>query len=250
MNLTMKTKSIAMLITTLLLNSSALALGNPKVINFSVDKATDPYYQVSQIVVKEITSISDLADPVDSLGLEASVLDKTDLSKIALVIDGLIAIGKKIWPIIEAGRPVVDVNMAKGVSVIPFKNGDNYDATFYEMENWSMPKIRKYNVTYKNGFGSKVVSFDYTVHYQHSGSFNGKGKYLAGINVVASNISVAWGFNFQASSELIQISNHGSKENQIAGGTFRVNYTAKTVVKTISSSDTFHVNGLGELTKF
>lgn len=229
------------------LSTSVIASENIKKTTFSINKGMDPYYQVSEIVVKEIIQKPDLGvTPLSNL----DVSNKIDLSQVAIVIDGLIAIGKKIWPIIEAGRPVVDINMGKGVSIIPYKNGDNYDATFYEMENWSMPKFKKYNVTYKNGFGSKVISFDYTVHYQYGGALNGKGKYLAGVNISASNVTVAWGFNFQATSQLVQISNHGARDNQIAGGTFAINYTAKTVVKTISSSDTFHVTGTGEITKF
>lgn len=230
-----------------ILCSSVFAGGQIKKTTFAINKASDPYFQVSEIVVRELDSKNSLnALSNDNL----NIYEKIDLSQIAIVIDGLIAIGKKIWPIIEAGRPVLDVNMGKGISVIPFKKGDDYDATFYEMENWSMPRVKKYNVTYKNGFGSKVISFDYTVHYQYGGSLNGKGKYLAGINVTASNVTVAWGFTFKATSELVQISNHGSKENQVAGGTFRVLYTASTVVKTISSADTFHVSGNGEIQKF
>lgn len=231
----------------LVLCSSVLASENIKKTTFSINKAMNPYYQVSEIVVEEVIQKPDLNLPPLT---QLDIMNKTDLGQVAIVIDGLIAIGKKIWPIIEAGRPVVDVNMAKGISIIPYKKGDNFDATFYEMENWSMPKFKKYNVTYKNGFGSKVISFDYTVHYQYGGSLNGKGKYLAGVNISASNVSVAWGFSFQAASELVQISNHGANDDQIAGGTFSINYTAKTVVKTISSSDTFHVTGNGDITKF
>ena len=218
-----------------------LTFANVSIQKLTVNENNDPYFEISEIQVKELPVLK---------GTHEATYEKMDLKQIALIIDGIIAIGKKIWPIIEAGKPVVDVNMANGISVIPFKKGDDLDATFFDMENWSAPLAKRYNVTYKNGFGSKVISFDYTVMYQHSGSFEGAGKFLTGVNVVASNISVAWGFDFKASSELVQISNHGSKEDKVAGATFRVNYTAETVFKTIQSSDTFHVMGDGQLTKY
>lgn len=230
-----------LIIALLMLTHQAFAF--EKVKTFAIDKGQDPYYQISSITIKEIAAADlDLKD--------AESFEKADLNQIIMFIDGIIAIGKKIWPIIEAGKPVVDVNMASGVSVIPFKKGDDYNSTIFQMEGWSMPAAKKYNITYKNGFGSNVISFDYTVSYQFGGSLDGKGKYLAGVNVTASNVSVAWGFNFQASSEVLQLSNHGTKENPVAGATFRVNYTAKTVIKQITSSDSFHITGSGLLSKF
>ncbi|EQC44207.1 hypothetical protein [Bacteriovorax sp. Seq25_V] len=219
-----------------------LTFANVSVTKIAVNENNDPYFEISEIQVKELPPLKANHEALDE--------QKVDLKQIAMVIDGIIAIGKKIWPIIEAGKPVVDVNMGQGVSVIPFKKGDDLNATFMDMENWSAPVAKRYNVTYKNGFGAKVISFDYTVMFQHSGSFEEKGKYLTGVNVVASNISVAWGFDFKASTELVQISNHGSKDDRVAGATFKVNYTAETVFKTIQSADTFHVMGNGQLTKY
>lgn len=207
--------------------------------HFDYDQEADPYFEITKVVVEELPYITN-----------SKSIEKSNIKSIIAVVDGVIAIGTKVWKIIDAGKPVSNINMANGVSVIPFKGNDMIDATFYEMENWSIPEAQSYRVKYKNGFGSSVISFTYTVIYQHSGQLDGKGAYLAGVNVIADDVEVSWGFDFSATSQFVQISNHGTKDNKIAGATFKVSYVAKSVLKEIKSSDTFHVMGNGKLIKY
>lgn len=228
-----------LLIVSLLTVNFAIA-NQVEIVEFDVDRDADPHFEISKIVVTEHEEVK----------LNNYVEKVAGLKDIIMVVDSIIAIGKKVWPIIEAGKPVVNVNMAQAVSVLPFKGTDNLDAVFFDMENWSQPKAKSYTVDYKNGFGSSVISFTYTVMFQYNGNYEGKGKYLAGINVVAQDVKVSWGFQFNAKSELMQISNHGSKENRIAGATFKISYSAKSFLKEIRNEDSFHVMGNGQLMKY
>ncbi|EQC52500.1 hypothetical protein M901_2039 [Bacteriovorax sp. DB6_IX] len=226
------------LIASLLTANFALA-ANKQVIELDFDRDADPHFEISRVEIVEHEEVK-----------ANYVVEKAGIKDVVMIVDSIIAIGKKIWPIIEAGKPVVDVNMGRGISVIPFKGQDQIDAVFFDMERWSAPKAKSYTVTYKNGLRAAVISFTYTVMFQYGGQYEGKGKYLAGINVVAQDVEVAWGFKFNASSELMQISNHGTKEDRVAGATFKIKYTAESFLKKIKNETSFHVMGNGQLIKY
>lgn len=200
--------------------------------------ADEAYHTIGSIAVTEIES------PEPSVTPENYVLQEKGLGEIIMSIDKLLALGKKIWAIVEAGRPVVRTAFAPTVSVLP--NVENPNAAFDEMENWSMPKVKSYRVVYKNLLGMKVIAFTYGVYFQHGGTYKGKGAYLTGVNVDARDVSVSWGFEFNASSTVVAIANRGSSSNPNAGLTIRINYLAKSVLKEIRSSESFHVAGNGQ----
>ncbi len=167
------------------------------------------------------------------------------LNSIIMVIDKLIAIGQKIMPTIEKGRPVVSNNPMAAVSVLP--RTDQKDFVVHEMGNWSIPKTAIFKVSYVNGLNSKVVEFNYAVTFQFNGTHKGKGKYLNGIRVSPKNINVSWGFDLDASSQLIAISNVGTEENVVAGATLEIVYTVKNWTKNITTADSFFVDGRGQI---
>lgn len=198
----------------------------------------ESYHTIGSIEVTEL-------EVTEEDQVEQAESSNKGLGEIIMVANKLLALGKKIWAIVEAGRPVVNSTMMQAISVIP-KTSENGGA-FYDMENWSAPRVRKYRVVYKNLFGMKVVSFTYVVHYQYNGSYEGKGKYLTGVNINAADISVAWGFEFNAKSQLVAISNRGSRANPLASATLQIDYVAKSVLKEIRSSESFHISGDGRL---
>lgn len=167
------------------------------------------------------------------------------LGGIIMVIDQLIAIGAKIIPTIDKGRAVVTNNPMTAVSVLP--RIDAKDPVVHDMGNWSIPVSKHYRISYENGFGVEVVSFIYSISFQHSGTMDHKGHYLAGIRMAARNISVSWGFDLDASSQLLQISNVGTAENVIAGATVEINYTVKNWTRTLTTAKSFHVTGDGRI---
>jgi hypothetical protein len=166
---------------------------------------------------------------------------------IIMVIDKLIAIGQKIIPTIKEGKSVVTNNPMASVSVLPRSEGK--DPVVHDMGGWSIPVSKHYKISYTNGFGSEVVSFVYSIAFQYNGSADGKGKYLAGIRASARNITISWGFDLDATSQLLQISNVGTQQNVIAGATIEMTYTVKNWTKNITTSESFHVTGDGRLYK-
>lgn len=169
------------------------------------------------------------------------------VNSVIMVIDQLIAIGQKIIPMIKDGKSVVTNNPMTAVSILP--RTDLKDFVVHDMGNWTIPVNKRYKIIFTNGFNVEVVSFVYSVTYQYNGTFNGKGKYLAGIRASARNIDITWGFDLDASSQLIQISNVGTVDNVIAGATIEMSYTVKTVLRNITTSESFHVTGDGRLYK-
>jgi hypothetical protein len=166
---------------------------------------------------------------------------------IIMVLDKLIAIGQKIIPTIKEGKSVVTNNPMASVSVLP--RSESKDPVVHDMGGWSIPVSKHYKIAYTNGFGSEVVSFVYSITYQYNGSADGKGKYLAGIRAAARNITISWGFDLDATSQLLQISNVGTQQNVIAGATIEMTYTVKNWTKNITTSESFHVTGDGRLYK-
>lgn len=166
---------------------------------------------------------------------------------VIMVVDKLIAIGEKIMPTIEKGRAVVNNNPMASVSVLP--RLDTKDPVVHDMGNWSLPVTKHYKISYTNGLGSEVVSFVYSVSFQYNGNYEGKGKYLTGIRASARNITISWGFDLDAASQLIQISNVGSSSNVVAGATLEISYTVKNWTRNITTATSFFVTGDGKLYK-
>ncbi|MCO4792584.1 MAG: hypothetical protein KC493_02640 [Bacteriovoracaceae bacterium] len=235
----------------LLFSANALsAVGDVKVLPFiqeRVEGATlpaDSKYDEDYFTIGKVT-VTEVETPLEYLEDKG---DEKKLGAVIMTIEKLIALGKKIWAIVEAGRPVLNTNMMVPLSVLP--KTDDPDAAFYQMEGWSAPKAVTYRVQYDNLFGMTVIAFDYTVIFQYAGKYEGKGAYITGLNVKASNVSVAWGFRFDANSSLVTIANRGASSNPVAGATIQIDYKAGSVLRTIGTSEAFHVTGKGSVTKY
>lgn len=169
------------------------------------------------------------------------------LDSVIMVVDKLIAIGQKIIPTIEKGKAVVTNTSMAAVSVLP--RLETIDPVVHDMGNWSIPVTKHYQISYKNGLGREVVSFVYSVTYQYGGTYGGKGQYLTGIRASARNINIAWGFDLDASSQLVQISNIGTTEDVIAAATIEISYTVKNWTRTITAVKAFFIAGDNRLYK-
>ena len=216
----------SLLLATLLLTS---ALGN-----FAhADIQKDPALVIHSMSVTEVEALTPMAE-----------LPTNPIGEVIAVIDSMIAIGKKIWPIIEAGRPVITNRLVPAISILP-KLEEGPNPTLNQMSNWSIPKVKSYRVSFKNAFGSEVVGFTYTLFWQYNGDYKGNGKYVTNLKVQASQIYMSWGFNFDATSELIGITNVGSNEAPVASGIIQVAYAVKGLMNEVRRSQSFYVDGLG-----
>lgn len=204
------------------------------------------YFTISNVEVKAVEISKDELHALQ----EEYLTDKADkkIGQVIMIVDKLLALGTKIWDIVKKGKPVVTTRFATPISVLP--KTDDPGTAFYDMENWSAPTFKRYRVEFKNLWGMVVVGFTYNVQFQHSGTYNGKGKYITGLTVNASDLSVAWGFNFDADSSLIAITNRGRRDDPLSAATIEIKYKASSVLKEISSSESFHVTGDGKSFKY
>ncbi|HLE10104.1 MAG TPA: hypothetical protein VI754_02545 [Bacteriovoracaceae bacterium] len=171
------------------------------------------------------------------------------LDQVIAEIEKLLAIGQKIWKIIENGRPVINTSYIPAVKVIPKVVSEDSRATFDSMDNWSEPKYKKYALIYKNLYGMSVVNFQYIVHFEYDGQYEGKGHYLNAVSITVSNISVLWGYKFDVETELIGISNRGTNENPIAAATLKITHKVETSIKNENITTIFDIDGKGRISQ-
>ena len=185
--------------------------------------------------------------PVPPIGGVPGSPGVNGLDNVLMIIDKLIAVGQKITAIIKDGKSVVNNNPMAAISVLP--RSELKDPVVHEMGGWTIPVSKRYKISFRNGFGSEVIGFVYSVSFQYNGSTNGRGKYLAGVRASARQIDATWGYDIDASSQLIQISNVGTQDNVVAGATIEMTYTVKNWAKSITTSNSFHVTGDGRFYK-
>ena len=187
-------------------------------------------------------SISELEKPAAFVDVPAA---GGQVGEVIAIIDGIMAIGEKVWKIVDAGRPVIRTQFAPSISALPELAGES--GALRKMANWSVPKIRSYRISYLNGFNQEVVAFTYTVYFQFNGSYQGRGKYITNLKVQASNIYSAWGFSLDAASELVGIANVGSEAAPVASAIIQIAYGVKGLLNEVRSTQSFYVDGVGNV---
>lgn len=212
----------------------------------SLANAKDFSQEFFEVEVEEIATSDQLID--DYLDDFNYFYDSKNLGQAIREVRALIALGKEVWEIVEAGRPVLNSSYMSPISVLP--RSEDPALTFYDMSGWQAPKARTYRVTYRNVYGMRIATFEYTIAFQYGGSYQGKGAYLTGVDVFARNVWVAWGFELNAHSELLTITNRGTDDNPVAGATVRISHSLSSVMTKTQRSSTFHVSGNGEIVAY
>lgn len=207
----------------------------------AIASQNDPALEIQSVSVVEVETPSFAMEMDTQVELPVG----NPIGEISIMIDSLIAIGKKVWPIVQAGQPVLTNRLIPATSILPHL--DNPRGVMDQMANWSIPKSSSYRISFRNGFNSEVIGFTYTIYFQYNGSLNGVGKYVTNLRVQASEIYASWGFNFDAVSELVGISNVGSTLNPVASGIMQVSYVAKGVLNEVRHAQSFYVDGNGNI---
>ena len=152
-------------------------------------------------------------------------------------LNQIIAIGEKLWRLIEAGRPVVNYR-APVVHALPLAN-----ICWTDLESWRPPVSKVWEVNYKNGFGVNVVKFRFRVVYTPGGKYEENGAYLANVTVMPAALDVAWGYTMNAETIVGRAINLGTKKNPIAGLQLLITWNVKTIVKDSTQSETIFIRG-------
>lgn len=164
-----------------------------------------------------------------------------DLNATGLILDQIVNLGKKVWTLVDAGKPVVNLK-TDVATALPYGA-----KCWMDLQTWSAPTAKTYTVTYKNLYGMEVVKFSYRVIFVSGGSVDGKGAYIGYAAIEPSDVSVAWGFKFSAESSAPTIYNMGTKEAPVAGMNLQMNYKIDTILKHVESSQAYFISGKGLL---
>lgn len=205
----------------------------------------DPYYQISHVAVEVVDSSEGFVHQKPFL-ITPDPGPETEIGDVITVMRDIIAFGKEIYKIIEAGKPVIHTEHVP-LSILPFNSAIGRDITPMHLSHWKAPKFVKFKVTYKNAYGAEVVSFIYNINLSYGGKFQGKGAYLTNAQVVPEKISVAWGYNFNAKMSLVGLSNLGTEEDPIAAATLELGYSVSTILKEERNKMTIFISGDGAI---
>ena len=156
-------------------------------------------------------------------------------------IGDIIAIGQNIWKIVEAGKPSAHI-VSNSVSALPKENPH-----WTMMTNWQGPMVKGYHMEAVNKLGIKVVSMDYKILAYYGGKYKGKGQYLTNLTMITDNVSVAWGYDLQATAELMDLVNTADEENPVPGCTLQMKWKTDTVVQHREGSHAVFVKGDGSV---
>lgn len=199
---------------------------------------TEAYHEIVSVETIDITELDravDLAikdnDPPNG-PLEG-------LNEAELILDRIIAIGDKIWKIIERNKPVVNLS-SQHVDLLP-----DGARSWNQLQGWKTPQSRVYQTLYKNAYGMNVVEFNYRVIFTPGGNVNGKGQYLARVEIEPAVVNVAWGYKFSAQGEVFNPTNAGTRQSPIAAMELRLNWQVNTVLRHMQESTRFYVRGDG-----
>lgn len=164
---------------------------------------------------------------------------------VLMVTKELIALGKEIYKIVDAGRPVVKVE-SEPVDILPRnEHGVTFDRL--SLENWKAPKAKTYRVKMKNLYGVTTVDFKFMIIFSYGGQLDGKGKYIAGAQIKPKLVDVKWGYTFEAEYKLETILNEGSSKDPVVGAILELDYGISTVMQDRKKNVTFYINGNGDL---
>ena len=216
-------------------------------------QVADGYFQIGQTEVSEIkdsgfpqmmgvtlesptTNLGECAKPPKNTLMGEDLLE--DLTGISL--DQVINIGAKVWKLVEANKPEVN---AKYVSASAMPAGLT---CWNELETWSAPEAKSYQVSMKNLLGIEVVNFTFRVIYSHHGSKDGVGQYLTGVKVLPNNLSVLWGYKFDANVSIANVYNAGTKTQPVGAMEVLVDWTVTTPLKYQQQTYSYYVNGAGD----
>jgi hypothetical protein len=164
---------------------------------------------------------------------------------IALAND-IIALGEKVYTLVQKGKPTIAVEYAP-INIVPKDPITKQYVDPFDLTNTSDPVKKRFVASIKNFLNSEVVRFEYMVVFSYGGSWNGKGKYIQNAMIIPVGVTASYGYDFAATMKLQGITNKGSAANPIATALLTMNYTIKGWGKEVNNTQVVNITGLGEI---
>lgn len=235
----------------------AAAVLSTAMVSYANNEVDPAYFEITGMNVREIP-VAPGHQILDTVGIGSvdcssspaslqQLEDATDilgpLNALEMVVDKIINIGKKIWDIVQAGKPVVNIK-TDIATALPLGA-----RCWADLQGWQMPETRVYEVGFKNGFGMEVVKMSYRVMWLPGGTVDGVGQYIGYASMAPVDIKVQWGFSLNANVSIPTVFNMGSKEAPIGGMQMNMGYRVESPITTIDQGQAFFVDGRGQFKK-
>ncbi len=184
----------------------------------------DVFSKIAQIQKDPFDCIPGIQDCPDNDGDGNSGIG-TDDADPNVAIDNIINLGQKIWDIVKANQPVVNVKydyanaLPRGV-----KSSEELDG-FSELQSEGI------HFWATNTYGVKVYDVTMTAVHQYGGAYQGKGKYLETVSIVPTTVNVSWGYTLDISVSRVSAVNVGTKEAPVGSLTMDTTFAVSTVLQ-------------------
>ncbi|MEK7858077.1 MAG: hypothetical protein AAB320_02965 [Elusimicrobiota bacterium] len=157
------------------------------------------------------------------------------------VLDQIINMGKKIWAIIEANKPVVNINTTYATALPEGIKSWN------QLSGWKPPKGTVYGFYAKNAYGATMINVKYQVLRTYGGGYKGKGKYLTAVTIEPLLVEVGWGYKFDLTAQVPDTSvvNVGTSEDPVAAMMPTLKWRISTAIKDASGQSIYYLQGDG-----
>ncbi|MES2527717.1 MAG: hypothetical protein V4598_11545 [Bdellovibrionota bacterium] len=169
------------------------------------------------------------------------------------VAKDVVALGEAIYALVEKGRPKVTTEYAP-IDIVPRDPSNTeadpakkYAVSMFDMEGFSLPQEKLITAKIKTPTGGTAVEFKYKVIYSYGGSYNGVGKYLAGINIIPASVKVSHGWTLNSTMKLTGMLNHGTRVDPIVGAMITVKYSISSMTQAFERNDTIYISGDGSM---
>jgi hypothetical protein len=218
-----------------------------------IDYSQDAYYQIERVSIEKVEesegvfALDQNTDPEEKKQ-DPKQPPKQSIGDVIAIGKEIIAFGKQIYEIVNAGKPVLNTSYAP-LSVLPYDKKEQKAVSSFDVTHWQGPKSEKYKISYINGWGMTVVDFIFNVNMSYAGLYNCTGAYITNAQITPESVNVAWGFGFDAKVIFVGITNVGDTENPIAGLTVNLDYRVWTVFQEKRKVATFFLTGEGKIQK-
>ncbi|MDD5207880.1 MAG: hypothetical protein PHV36_00695 [Elusimicrobiales bacterium] len=164
-----------------------------------------------------------------------------DLNSVLVTIDQIVNIASKVWNIIQANAPVVNID-TKYATAYP-----QGITSASQLAQWSRPKSYVYGFYAENLYGGVMIDCKYKMSYTYNGNYKGKGKFLTGVAVIPASVSVGWGYKFYMSAAVPDstIANVGTHLDPVAAMQMKLSWKMATVLKEVDGTSVYYVQGDG-----
>lgn len=216
---------------------AALLAGNSALAQEPVN--SEAYYQVSKVTItEEIPTAEEIASgyliplkPSEGFMEELATLDWNTM----------VLIGEKIIEILKANAPVFNLKRDP-VAVVP-----QGVTAWQQMAGWQAPVTKVYTLKVSNYLGMTPVEMRLKVSAMWGGNVEGRGQYLANVQVVPTQTYVMPAWTLDVWQENSQPVNNGTLESPRAGLGFEIRYKISNILNEMTGTQDYFITGDGKI---